>query len=152
MNMLFKSTIAFGLIITGLLFSCKKQDGYSDEIQTNPNPVTIDSTGTSSDSASINNTGPAGTNAVGGGGDKGAGNSGAQSINAGNAESGNTGSGNTGSGNTGSGNTGAKGTGTGSGPGPSAKDGSAYAGPSDPTNFQDTVKKGKNKKAVKTQK
>lgn len=91
--MLLKSTITLGLILTGLLFSCKKQDGYSDEIQTNPNPVTVDSTGNSSDSTSINNTGPAGISAESGGVDRGAGNSGAQSINAENAGSGSTGSG-----------------------------------------------------------
>jgi hypothetical protein len=127
-----KTTITCGLLLTALLFSCKKQDGYSDEVQTNVNTTAVDSAGSSADTSGVNSAGPAGKSAVGGAGDKGAGNTGAESINAGNKESG--------------GNE-AKGTGTGSGPGPSAKDGSAYAGPSDPSNFvKDTLKKGKKKK------
>lgn len=74
MKTLVKSTIIFGLIVGGLLTSSKKQDGYSDEVQTNPNPTAADSAEAASDSSSKNEWGPAGKSAVGGTGDKGAGN------------------------------------------------------------------------------
>ncbi|QSB29120.1 hypothetical protein [Flavobacterium sp. CLA17] len=133
MKKFIKSIIMLGLILTGLLFSCKKQDGYSDEVQTTQTPVDT-TNGTVSDSAGVHNTDAnapmTGTQAAG-------------------AQSTGSQSGVSSSGNTGSGNNNTKGTGTGSGPGPSAKDGSAYAPSSDPKNAvnSDTIKK----KASKTQ-
>ena len=126
MKTVLKSTFTYGLILTGLLFSCKNQDGYSDDIQTVHNP--IDTVKTTTDSITVNTTGPDGNSAIEGTGDKGAGNTGAESANAGNTTSAAATPGNTES----------NGTGTGSGPGPSPKDGSAYAGSSDPQN--DAVK------------
>ena len=121
--------------MTGLLFSCKKQDGYSDEVQTNQTPVDT-TTGMVSDTGSVNNTHADNNSQMTGAQAAGAQSTGSQS-------------GVSSSGNTGSGNNNTKGTGTGSGPGPSAKDGSAYAPSSDPKNAvnRDTIKK----KASKTQ-
>lgn len=135
MKTLIKSTITLGLILTGLLFSCKKQDGYSDEVQTNQNTANT-ATGTVSDTASVNTTDVNNSSEM----------DGAQAAG---AQSTGTQAGAAGSGTTGSGNTNTKETGTGGGPGPSAKDGSAYTPSSDPKN---AVKKDTTiKKASKTQ-
>lgn len=126
-----KLTITLVLIVTGLLFSCKKQDGYSDEVQTNQNSGNT-ATETVNDSIGANDknasNGSLGTDAQ----PAGAQSTGSQSLNAGDANSGGTGSANS-----------TKSTGTGSGPGPSAKDGAAYAPSSDPKQNpkRDTIKK-----------
>jgi hypothetical protein len=132
MKTLFKTTIISGLFLSSLLFSCKKQDGYSDEVNTTENQV--DSSQTAADSIAKDNAGPAGNSDIGGTGDKGAANTGAESINAGKTEAGKEE---------------VKGTGTGTGPGPSPKDGAAYAGPSDPQNIKADTTKIKAKKKIK---
>jgi hypothetical protein len=129
MKTLFKTTILYVLILTGFLVSCKKQDGYSDTVETFKNP--IDSSKTSTDSLNKNSDGSTGTTSAGSTQNAGAANTGAQSTN---------------STNTVSGPNEAKGTGTGIGPGPSAKDGSAYSGPSDPQNSKIKTTKSKGAK------
>ncbi|MFH6948176.1 hypothetical protein ACHRV6_06795 [Flavobacterium sp. FlaQc-51] len=132
----FKTILACGLILSGLMFSCKKQDGYSDEVITNQK--TSDSTQTSTDSSAKNDTTTLSKGSVGGAaGDVVTPNTGAESTNA--AEQGTGGDPNK-----------AKGTGTGTGPGPSAKDGAAYSGPSDPQN--ETIKTTKSKTTPKKDK
>lgn len=136
MKKVITSKITFVALLAGLFISCKNNDGYSDEVQTNQNTVATDSSANQADSLNANSTGPAGKSTIGGTGDKGAGNTGAESLNAGSTTSGSTDK------------DGAL-TGTGTGPGPSAKDGSAYAGPSDPQNIKDTANKTKKNKAEK---
>lgn len=65
MKMLIKSTITLSLLLTGFLISCKKQDGYSDQVQTNQNAVKLDSSTVWSDSAKVNTAGDT-TNKAGG--------------------------------------------------------------------------------------
>ncbi|WP_394772877.1 hypothetical protein [Flavobacterium sp.] len=129
MKTLFKTTIISGLFLSSLFFSCKKQDGYSDEVNTTENQV--GSSQSATDSTATDNAGPAANNDVSGSGNKNTANSGAQSINAGTkeAENGEV-----------------KGRGTGTGPGPSPKDGAAYSGPSDPQNLKADTTKTKAKK------
>lgn len=131
----FKTILACGLILSGLMSSCKKQDGYSDEVITNQK--TSDSTQTSTDSSATNTTTLSKGSVGGEGGDVVTPNTGAESTNA--AEQGTGGDPNE-----------AKGTGTGTGPGPSAKDGAAYSGPSDPQN--ETIKTTKSKTSSKKDK
>lgn len=130
MKIQFKTTIIYAFILSGFLSSCKKQDGYSDEVTTTQK--TIDSTQTASDSVTTNNTATP-SNTPAGAGEKTAPNTGAESTNAGNQESG-------------SNPNEAKGTGTGSGPGLSSKDGAAYSGPSDPQNSKIKTTKSKSAK------
>lgn len=115
----FKTIIAYSLILSGLLSSCKKQDGYSDEVTTTQQTQTSDSTQTAADSSATNNNATPGNSSAG---DAGATpNTGAESTNV------------AGQGTHDDANE-TKGTGTGTGPGPSVKDGAAYSGPSDPQN------------------
>ncbi|QOG01227.1 hypothetical protein [Flavobacterium sp. MDT1-60] len=108
MKTLLKLKIAFVILITGLLFSCKNnKDGYSDEIDTRKTPLDT----AAADTTNINN-GPntTGTNSTGATGTESEGVTGAGSISA-------------------PGKPNAPGTstkGAGTGPGPSAKDGSVY--------------------------
>ncbi|MBE8726436.1 hypothetical protein [Flavobacterium hungaricum] len=133
-----KLTITLGIILTCFLFSCKKQDGYSDEVYNNPNSGNA-AAETPNDSASTNNNAAA-PNAQ---------STAAQATSSGDM---NTGSGEagpiTGAESTASGNNETKGTGTGSGPAHSAKDGASYTPSSDPKqNAQkDTVKKSTKRK------
>lgn len=149
MKRLFKTIILATLIFTGILYSCKKQDGYSDQVNTIQDQR--DSTSTLKDSLSGSNGVPANSSSSGGS-NKDVPNSGAESTNA----ASNTGTTTTGGTATGNGKAGStntvnaepennetKGTGTGTGPGPSAKDGSAYSGPSDPQNSKIETKKNK---------
>jgi hypothetical protein len=132
----FKTILAYGLILGGLLSSCKKQDGYSDEVSTTQKAS--DSTAhTAADSSTTNNTATPGKSSTGSSGDMLAPNTGAESTNAASQS-------------TASDANEVKGTGTGTGPGPSAKDGAAYSGPSDPKN--DTIKTAKSKAARKKDK
>ncbi|MFQ6602132.1 hypothetical protein [Flavobacterium sp. C3NV] len=126
--------ITYGLILNGLLSSCKKQDGYSDEVTTTQQTQTSDSTQTATDSSTTNNSATPGNSSAG---DVGAPNTGAESTNA--ASQGTSVDVNE-----------VKGTGTGTGPGPSVKDGAAYSGPSDPQN--EKIKTSKNKAAPKKDK
>jgi hypothetical protein len=112
-----KSVITLGLIMTGLLFSCKHQDGYSDEVHTNQNPgdannETVNDTIGGNNSSMGTDVQPAGAESTG-----------SQSTNSG------------------SGNSNSKGTGN--GPGPDAKDGAVYTPSSDPKQLtkKDTIKK-----------
>lgn len=106
----FKLSIVAALLIGGFLISCKNnKDGYSDEIDTRQTP--LDSTKTSADTLNIDN-GPntTGTNSTGATGTESESVTGAGSISA--------------PGTPAKEGTSTKGTGT--GPGPSAKDGAAY--------------------------
>jgi hypothetical protein len=106
----FKLSIVVCILITGFLFSCKNnKDGYSDEIDTRQTPV--DSTKATADTLNIDN-GPntTGTNSTGAAGTESESVTGAGSISA--------------PGTPAKEGTSTKGTGT--GPGPSAKDGAAY--------------------------
>jgi len=126
--------ITYSLILNGLLSSCKKQDGYSDEVTTTQQTQTSDSTQTATDSSTTNNSATPGNSSAG---DVGAPNTGAESTNA--ASQGTSVDANE-----------VKGTGTGTGPGPSVKDGAAYSGPSDPQN--EKIKTSKSKAAPKKDK
>lgn len=53
MKTLFKSKYIFLLIVIGILFSCKKQDGYSDEIETGK--VVDDTSQIVTDTINVNN-------------------------------------------------------------------------------------------------
>ena len=103
MKTVFKLQIAMVVMLTGFLFSCKNnKDGYSDEIDTRKTPLDT----TLADTTNVNNS----TNSTGATGTGSEGVTGAGSISA-------------------PGKPTAPGTstkGTGTGPGPSAKDGSAY--------------------------
>ncbi|HEX8016085.1 MAG TPA: hypothetical protein VF465_12695 [Flavobacterium sp.] len=117
-----KSAITLGLIMTGLLFSCKHQDGYSDEVHTNQNPgnatnETVNDTIGGNNSSLGTDVQPAGAQSTG-----------SQSTNSGVT-------------NSGSGNSNSKGTGN--GPGPDPKDGAVYTPSSDPKQItkKDTIKK-----------
>lgn len=110
MKTLFKLKIITFVMIAGLLLSCKNnKDGYSDEIDTRQTP--LDTTATAKDTINTNS-GPntPGTNSTGATGTESEAVTGAGSISApGTPASSATGK-----------------TGTGTGPGPSSKDGSAY--------------------------
>ena len=140
-----KLTITFGITLTCLLFSCKNQDGYSDEIYTNPNPHSENSTAkTVSDSAGVTN-GGVGSNTQ----PTGAQSTGYQSANSGDVNAGSARSGSiTGAQSATSGEKETKGTGVENGPGNSAKDGAVYTPHSDPRQRanKDTIQKKSSKK------
>lgn len=110
MKTLPKLKIVFVIMITAFLISCKNnKDGYSDEIDTRQTPVDTSSADTSNVNKQSNTTG---TNSTGATGTESEGVTGAGSISAPNADA------------PAAKNASTKGTGT--GPGPSAKDGAAY--------------------------
>lgn len=128
MKTIFKLKIAMAVLLTGFLFSCKNnKDGYSDEIDTAKTPFDTASADTTNINNSQNNNDTNSTGAT-----KSEGVTGAGSISA--------------PGKPTSPSTNTKSTGT--GPGPSAKDGSAYDISSQSKN--DTTKLGA--KALKKEK
>lgn len=132
-----KLTITLGIILTCFLFSCKKQDGYSDEVYNNPNSgnpaaETPNDTASTNNSSAVPNDKTAGTQSTA---DQSAGSG---DVNSEDKKSGPI----TGAEST-AGNNETKGTGTGSGPGHSANDGASYTPSSDPkqNGNRDTIKK-----------
>ncbi|MFD1602442.1 hypothetical protein ACFSJW_21560 [Flavobacterium artemisiae] len=132
-----KLTVILGIILTCFLFSCKKQDGYSDEVYNNPNSEnaaaeTPNDTASTTNSSAVTNDQTAGTQSTNN-----------HSAGSGDANSGGEQSGPITGAESTAGNDETKGTGTGSGPGHSANDGASYTPSSDPkqNGNKDTIKK-----------